>query len=70
MAARFLVISFQRSGLNWLRYCTEYFSGIRTPGRTQIITDGPVLFDRAHDVCRATKRSDYAGLYSEEGTEI
>src|SRR5438046_1930387 len=70
MAARFLVISFQRSGLNWLRYCTEYFSGVRTPGRPQIITQGPVLFDRAHDVRRQTTRSDYVRLYGENGAEV
>jgi hypothetical protein len=70
MAARFLVISFQRSGLNWLRYCTEYFSGVRTPGRKQLIAEGPVLFDRAHDVRRGTKRTDYAGLYDSSGSEV
>jgi hypothetical protein len=70
MAARFLVISFQRSGLNWLRYCTEYFTGIRTPGRSQLIAEGPVLFDRAHDVRRGTIRSDYAGLRDESGAEV
>src|SRR4029453_15740649 len=70
MAARFLVISFQRSGLNWLRYCTEYFSGIRTPRRTQIIGDGPVLFDRVHDVRRRHIRSDYDGFYQSDGTEV
>jgi hypothetical protein len=70
MAARFLVISFQRSGLNWLRRCAEYFSGMRTPGRTQLIESGPVLFDRAHDVRRGTIRTDYAGLYDEAGVEV
>ena len=70
MAARFLVISFQRSGLNWLRYCTEYFTGVRTPGRTQLIAEGPVFFDRAHDVRRGTIRSDYAGLRDESGAEV
>jgi hypothetical protein len=70
IAARFLVISFQRSGLNWLRYCTESFTGIRTPGRKQLIADGPVFFDRAHDVRRGTTRSDYAGLRDTSGTEI
>ena len=70
MAAPFLVISFQRSGLNWLRYCTEYFTGIRTPGRTQLIAEGPVFFDRAHDVRRGTIRSDYAGLHDASGAEI
>jgi hypothetical protein len=67
---RALVISFQRSGLNWLRHCAEYFGGIRTPGRAQLISEGPVLFDRAHDVRRSTKRSEFAGLYATDGTEI
>jgi hypothetical protein len=67
---RALVISFQRSGLNWLRHCAEYFGGIRTPGRAQLISEGPVLFDRAHDVRRSTKRSEFAGLYAADGSEI
>src|SRR5438067_13833348 len=70
MAARFMVISFQRSGLNWLRYCTEYFTGMRTPGRPQIIAEGPVFFDRAHDVRRKPKRSDFTGLYFASGAEV
>lgn len=70
MAASFLVISFQRSGLNWLRYCTEYFTGVRTPGRTQILAEGPVFFDRAHDVRRKPKRSDFTGLYHPNGAEV
>jgi hypothetical protein len=68
--SRALVISFQRSGLNWLRHCAEHFGGIRTPGRPQLIHEGPVLFDRAHDVRRSTKRSDFAGLYAADGSEI
>jgi hypothetical protein len=70
MAARFMVISFQRSGLNWLRYCTEYFTGVRTPGRPQIIAEGPVFFDRAHDVRRKPKRSDFTGLNDASGAEV
>jgi hypothetical protein len=70
MATRFLVISFERSGLNWLRYCTEYFSGLRTPGRTQRIAAGPGLFDRTHDVRRQTKRSDYVGLRDANGAKF
>ena len=65
-----MVISFQRSGLNWLRYCTEYFTGVRTPGRPQIIAEGPVFFDRAHDVRRKPKRSDFTGLYDASGAEV
>jgi hypothetical protein len=67
---RALVISFQRSGLNWLRHCAEYYGGIRTPGRPQLIREGPVLFDRAHDVRRSTKRSNFAGLYTADGREV
>ena len=70
IAARFLVISFQRSGLNWLRYCTEYFTGVRTPGRKQLIAGGPVFFDRAHDVRRGTIRSNYTGLRDANGAEV
>ena len=70
MAARFLVISIQRSGLNWLRHCEEFFSGMRTPGRPQLIAKGPVLFERAHDVRRQAKISEYAGLYDGDGAEI
>jgi hypothetical protein len=70
MAAKFMVISFQRSGLNWLRFCTEYFTGVRTPGRTQIIAEGPVFFDRAHDVRRKPKRSDFTSLYAASGAEV
>ena len=65
-----MVISFQRSGLNWLRYCTEYFTDMRTPGRPQIIAEGPVFFDRAHDVRRKPKRSDFTGLYHANGEEV
>jgi hypothetical protein len=66
---RTLVISFPRSGLNWLRHCTEHFSGRRTPGRTQIVSEGPTVFDRAHDVTRPNKR-DFVSLYARDGTEI
>src|SRR5436190_1170629 len=71
MAARFMVISFQRSGLNWLRYCTEYFTGTRTPGRPQIIAEGPVFFDRAHDVRLKAKKGVFYFedfVSNEEGT--
>jgi hypothetical protein len=67
---RTLVISFPRSGLNWLRHCVEYFSGQRTPGHPQIITEGPVLFDRSHDVTRPNRRSDFVSLYRADGSEV
>src|ERR1041385_1141052 len=68
-APRTLVISFPRSGLNWLRHCAEHFSGKRTPGRVHLISEGPTLFDRAHDVTRPNKR-DYVSLYGPDGREI
>jgi len=68
--SRTLVISFQRSGLNWLRHCAEHFGGIRTPGRAQLIAEGPLLFDRTHDVSRPNKRSDYTTLRDSAGHEI
>ena len=66
---RTLVISFPRSGLNWLRHCTEHFSGKRTPGRRHLVAEGPTIFDRAHDVTRPNKR-DYVSLYAPDGIEI
>jgi hypothetical protein len=66
---RTLVISFPRSGLNWLRHCAEYFSGRRTPGRVHFVSEGPTIFDRAHDVTKPNKR-DYVSLYALDGSEI
>jgi hypothetical protein len=67
---RTLVISFPRSGLNWLRHCTEHFSRRRTPGRTQIIAEGPTMFDRVHDVTRPNKSRAFVSLYEPNGAEI
>ncbi len=30
-----LLVSFPKSGSNWVRYCVEHFSGRRTPGTTR-----------------------------------
>lgn len=45
-----LVASYPRSGLNWLRYCVEYFSGRATPGRPLLHRDGPPILHRSHDL--------------------
>ncbi len=68
--ARTLVISFPRSGLNWLRHCTEHFSGQRTPGRRQIVAEGATIFDRVHDVTRPNKSRAFVSLHTRDGTEI
>jgi hypothetical protein len=70
LGSRTLVISFPRSGLNWLRHCTEHFSGRRTPGRTQIIAEGPIIFDRVHDVMRPNKSRAFVSLYTPGDQEI
>ncbi len=45
-----IIISYPRSGLNWTRYCIEYFSGKRTPGRTKLVLDGEIAVYRTHNV--------------------
>jgi hypothetical protein len=52
-ADKVLLISFPKSGSNWVRYCVEHFSGRRTPGKARrnvLVTDGPTVFDRMHFV--------------------
>ena len=71
MSSRTLVISFHRSGLHWLRHATEYFGGIRTPGRaTHLIAEGPILFDRTHDITRPNRSCPFIGLRDAGGREI
>src|SRR5947209_19868048 len=65
-----LVLSFQRSGLNWIRHCAEHFTGRPTPGRTHLVAEGEVLFHRTHDVRKPTKRRLYVSLRRSDGTEI
>jgi hypothetical protein len=45
-----LLASFPKSGSNWVRYCIEHFSGMRTPGseRRLLVGDGPTIIDRTH----------------------
>lgn len=69
-APRGLVISFPRSGINWLRHCAESLSGMRTPGRPQLVEKGPLLFDRTHDVRKTGNRSDFAGVFDGAGKEV
>jgi hypothetical protein len=48
-----LLISFPKSGSNWVRYCVEHFSGRRTPGKARrnvLVSEGPTVLDRMHFV--------------------
>lgn len=52
------VVSCPRSGLNWLRFCIEYFYGQQTPGRPLILPRGtpdPKVFRRSHDALGYTR---------------
>ncbi|EEW25659.1 hypothetical protein [Rhodobacter ferrooxidans] len=49
---RKFVVSAPRSGLNWLRFCVEDLTGIKTPGIDLLIAGAPggeVAFRRSHD---------------------
>lgn len=55
------IISCPRSGLNWVRFCIEYYYGQVTPGRTLLIehVDGaPVAFERSHDPLGLVKKRE------------
>lgn len=59
-----IVISAPRSGLNWVRFCTEYFYGRRTPGKTSLISiedDLDAAFRRSHDPLSWTRRRTEGG---------
>ncbi len=53
MSDKVLLLSFPKSGSNWVRYCVEHFSGRRTPGKARknvLVREGPTVFDRMHFV--------------------
>ena len=52
-SSKTILVSHPRSGLNWLRYCIEYFSGQSTPGRTKLKEGGDPAIYRTHDVRKA-----------------
>lgn len=48
-----LLVSFPKSGSNWVRYCIEHFSGRRTPGKARrnvLVSRGSTIIDRMHFV--------------------
>ncbi|MDE0588548.1 hypothetical protein OU789_01255 [Halocynthiibacter sp. C4] len=54
------VVSSQRSGFNWLRFCIETFYGKRTPGQKSVLSkeECPELaFRRSHDALNLSPRS-------------
>lgn len=64
-----LVISAERSGLNLVRHACEVLSGRRTPGKTHIVKDGPLLFHRTHFAGHAGPPvGPFAPLYGANGS--
>lgn len=52
------VISAPRSGLNWTRFCVEYFYGLRTPGKPLLfpkVEGEATAFTRSHDPLNWTR---------------
>ena len=43
-----LLISYSRSGTNWIRYFIEATTGQRTPGQRRLVGEGDYFIDRAH----------------------
>ncbi|MCA0041869.1 hypothetical protein [Celeribacter litoreus] len=59
MTRKRFVISAPRSGLNWVRFCTEYFYGQRTAGKTSLISESEDVgeaFIRSHDPLSWTRK--------------
>ncbi len=43
-----LLVSYSRSGTNWIRYIIEYISNKPTPGQTRLHSGADYVIDRAH----------------------
>ena len=62
MAALPLVLSYPRSGMNWLRYCVERMSGRPTPGPDLgLVPPGDFVFCRLHDTWQGTRTATWRG---------
>jgi hypothetical protein len=66
-----IIVSYQRSGLNWVRYCIEALTGLRTPGRPKLLRSGEVGVYRTHYV-RKNKRPDSTAcrFYGSDGRPL
>lgn len=56
-----IVISSQRSGLNFLRVCVESLTGQRTPGKQLLVEESPekkTVFIRTHDAANISGKSE------------
>lgn len=62
-----ILVSHPRSGLNWLRYCIEFFSHQRTPGLARLQSTGEPIIYRTHDVRKTEGPDSCDCMFYEEG---
>jgi hypothetical protein len=66
-----IIISYPHSGLNWIRYCIEYISGLRTAGAPRVIKEGELAVYRTHNVNRrGGPNSNECVFYGEHGRPL
>ena len=66
-----IIISYQRSGLNWVRYCIEYLTGLRTSGQTKLLEKGDLAVYRTHNIKKKNGPNSIAcRFYDEQGQPI
>ena len=66
-----IIVSYPRNGLNWVRYCIEYFSGLRTAGPKKIYEKGKLAVYRTHDVKRfGPRNSCFCAFYNQKGKPL
>jgi hypothetical protein len=60
-----LVVSYSRSGLNWIRYCAEYLTGRPTPGFTRLVRgNSGYVFHRTHRMGLRTGANDWSNPWA------
>ena len=62
-----ILVSHPRSGLNWLRYCIEHFSGRPTPGFGKLVSEGDPVLYRTHDVRKTSGPETSDCIFYEQG---
>ncbi|MGK7887019.1 MAG: hypothetical protein AB4057_20620 [Crocosphaera sp.] len=66
-----IIVSFPRNGLNWVRYCLEQLTGLRTAGRLKLIEDGDLGVYRTHHVLESDMAdSCYCPFYNSDGKPL
>lgn len=64
-----LIISTERSGLNLVRHAVEYTAKHRTPGKTHLLTTGPLAFHRTHWVYAETTSPGRTTVLNSDDTQ-